>query len=125
MNTTIVSIVFPFLPPSMNRCYRTFRDKVYKSKLYTDYEKQMKTFLSDRDDLVDLKITGKVKLEITFYKKGGRQFDTDNRLKSFIDSIEHVLIEDDYNVHELVVRKHNHSIEDKTLLVITPIEHSV
>jgi len=85
----------------------------------------MKTFLSERDDLVDLKITGKVKLEITFYKKGARQFDIDNRLKSFIDSIEHVLIEDDYNVHELVVRKYNHSLEDKTLLVITPIEHSV
>jgi Holliday junction resolvase RusA-like endonuclease len=125
MNTSIVSIVFPFLPPSVNRCYRTTRDKVYKSKLYTDYEKQMKTFLSERMDLVDLKITGKVKLEITFYKKGARQFDIDNRLKSFIDSIEHVLIEDDNNVHELVVRKHNHSLENKTLLVITPIEHSV
>ena len=105
--------MFPFLPPSMNRCYRTYHDKVYKSKLYTDYEKQMKTFLSERDDL---KITGKVKLEITFYKKGGRQFDIDNRLKSFIASIKHILIEDDNNIHELNVSKFNHCLEGKTLL---------
>jgi Holliday junction resolvase RusA-like endonuclease len=114
-----MNIVFPFLPPSCNRCSRTYRDKVYKSKLYTDYIQTMKEFLANRNDLSQ--ITGHVKLEITFYRKGMRQFDIDNRLKPLIDSIEHVLIEDDNNVQELLVRKHNNCLEDKTLMVITPI----
>jgi Holliday junction resolvase RusA-like endonuclease len=114
-----MNIVFPFLPPSCNRCYRTYRDKVYKSKLYNDYIQTMKEFLANRNDLSQ--ITGHVKLEITFYRKGMRQFDIDNRLKPLIDSIEHVLIEDDNNIQELVVRKHNNCLEDKTMMVITPI----
>ena len=117
---TSQTIVFPFLPPSTNRCFRTCRDRVYKSKLYIAYEQQMKDFIESRADLE--KITGPVKLDITFYKKGARQFDIDNRLKSFIDSFEHVLIEDDNNVKELSARKHNNCIEDKTVLVIESFE---
>jgi Holliday junction resolvase RusA-like endonuclease len=82
----------------------------------------MKDFIESRADLE--KITGPVNLELTFYTKGARQFDIDNRLKSFIDSFEHVLIEDDNNVKELSARKNNHCTEDKTVLIIEQFEES-
>jgi Holliday junction resolvase RusA-like endonuclease len=65
-------------------------------------------------------IKGSVKIEIAFYKKGGRNYDLDNRLKSLIDSIKDILIEDDNMVVEINCKKFNNCLEDKTLLTITP-----
>jgi Holliday junction resolvase RusA-like endonuclease len=112
-------VVFPFLPPSANRCYRSTGNRVYKSKIYTQYEKQMNAFLETKPELE--KILGNVKLHITFFKKDKRKYDIDNRLKSFLDSIENRLIENDNCVQQLSVRKYNSCSTDKTLLVITQL----
>ena len=53
-----MNIVVPFLAPSVNRCYRTSYGKIYKSREYTDYLKQMSEFLDNRTDIV--KTLGKV-----------------------------------------------------------------
>ena len=99
------SYVIPFLPPSVNSCYRSFRGRVCKSKSYTDYINK-----------------GPVKVEIAFYKKGARSYDLDNRfLKSLIDSIKDKLIEDDDMVVEIICKKFNMCVADKTMLIITPI----
>ena len=116
-----MEIVFPFLPPSVNRCYRTYNNRVYKSKVYNDYLKQMSAFLDNR---TDEKIEGRVSIDVTFYKKDNRRFDLDNRLKSLLDSIENQLIENDENVCEIRCRKFNGCLSDKTLLVITKVEDS-
>ena len=114
-----MQIVIPFLPPSVNRCYRSYKSRVYKSKVYTDYITQMNEFLDNR---MDEQIKGKVTIDVTFYKKNKRNFDLDNRLKSLLDSIQHRLIENDDNVCEIKCRKFNGCVEDKTLLIITSME---
>jgi Holliday junction resolvase RusA-like endonuclease len=114
MSTTYV---IPFLPPSVNSCYRSFRGRVCKSKSYTDYINRFDEYLKGKD--IQL-IKGRVKIEITFYKKGARSYDLDNRLKSLIDSIKDILIEDDNMVVEINCKKFNNCLEDKTLLTITP-----
>ena len=113
-----MNIVIPFLAPSVNRCYRTFNGKIYKSKEYNDYLKHMAEFLDKRTDI--LKITGKVKIDVTFYKANNRQFDLDNRLKSLIDSIQDKLIDNDNCVYEICCRKYNGCKENKMLLIISP-----
>ena len=90
--------VIPFLPPSVNSCYRSFRGRVCKSKSYTDYINRFDEYLKHREITI---ITGMVKIEILFYKKGARSYDLDNRLKSLIDSIKDILIEDDNMVVEI------------------------
>ena len=87
-----MQIVIPFLPPSVNRCYRSYKSRVYKSKVYTDFITQMNEFLDSR---MDEQIKGKVSIDVTFYKKNKRNFDLDSRLKSLLDSIQHRLIEND------------------------------
>ena len=114
-----MQIVLPFLPPSVNRCYRSYKSRVYKSKVYNDFITQMGEFLDDRDDG---QIKGKVMIDVTFYKKDKRNFDLDNRLKSLLDCIEDKLIENDNYVCEIKCRKFNGCIEDKTLLIITSME---
>ena len=114
-----MQIVIPFLPPSVNRCYRSYKSRVYKSKVYNDFITQMGEFLDDRDDG---QIKGKVMIDVTFYKKDKRNFDLDNRLKSLLDCIEDKLIENDNYVCEIKCRKFNGCIEDKTLLIITSME---
>jgi Holliday junction resolvase RusA-like endonuclease len=114
MSTTYV---IPFLPPSVNSCYRSFRGRVCKSKSYTDYINRFDEYLKGKD--IQL-IKGRVKIEITFYKKGARSYDLDNRLKSLIDSIKDILIEDDNMVVEINCKKFSNCLEDKTMLSITP-----
>ena len=112
------SYVIPFLPPSVNSCYRSFRGRVCKSKSYTDYIQRFEEYLKGRDTEI---IKGPVKVEIAFYKKGARSYDLDNRLKSLIDSIKDKLIEDDDMIVEILCKKINMCVADKTLLIITPI----
>ena len=114
MSTTYV---IPFLPPSVNSCYRSFRGRVCKSKSYTDYINRFDEYLKGKDIKL---IKGRVKIEITFYKKGARSYDLDNRLKSLIDSIKDILIEDDNMVVEINCKKFSNCLEDKTMLSITP-----
>ena len=107
------SYVIPFLPPSVNSCYRSFRGRVCKSKSYTDYIQRFEEYLKGRDTEM---IKGPVKVEIAFYKKGARSYDLDNRLKSLIDSIKDKLIEDDDMVVEMICKKINMFVADKTML---------
>jgi Holliday junction resolvase RusA-like endonuclease len=111
--------VIPFLPPSVNSCYRSFRGRVCKSKSYNDYIHRFDEYLKDRDIEI---IKGSVKIEIVFYKKGCRNYDLDNRLKSLLDSIKDKLIEDDNMVVEINCKKFNNCLEDKTMLSITPVD---
>lgn len=112
--------VIPFLPPSVNSCYRSFRGRVCKSKSYNDYIHRFDEYLKGKDIRI---IKGSVKIEITFYKKGARNYDLDNRLKSLLDSIKDLLIEDDNMVVEINCKKFNGCVEDKTLLIITPTDN--
>lgn len=112
------SYVIPFLPPSVNACYRSFRGRVCKSKSYHDYIDRLNEYLQDRDKEM---IKGHVKINVCFYKKGARNYDLDNRLKSLIDSIKDILIEDDNMVIEIHCKKYSNCIADKTMLTITPM----
>lgn len=114
-----MNIIVPFLAPSVNRCFRTMHGKIYKSKEYNDYLNRMSEFLDSRTDIV--KTLGKVKIDVTFYKKNNRQFDLDNRLKSLLDSIQDRLIENDNCVYEICCRKYNKCLEDKMLIIISPL----
>ena len=114
-----MQIVTPFLPPSVNRCYRSYTSRVYISKVYNDFITQMNELLDNR---MDEQMKGKVMIDVAFYKKNKRNFDLDNRLKSLLDSIQRRLIENDDNVCEIKCRKFNGCAEDKTLLIITSME---
>lgn len=116
------SYVIPFLPPSVNSCYRSFRGRVVKSKSYNDYIHRFDEYIKTKNIEI---ITGSVKVDVVFYKKGARSYDLDNRLKSLIDSIKDILIEDDNMIVEINCKKFNNCIEDKTLLIIARVDNTM
>ena len=114
----IVTINCPFLPPSVNACYRSYRGKVCKSKLYREYEQKMKLYLSLQTFEI---MEGDIKLDIDFYKKGNRKYDIDNRLKALFDTLEGTVFLNDNQITEIHVKKYNNALYDRTIVKIINI----
>ena len=94
----------PFLPPSVNACFRSYKGRVIKSARLKLFEQQMIQHFADNEDGIEM-IEGHLKLTIEFSLPNKRSIDIDNLLKSLLDSLEGVVFENDSEVYELQVTK--------------------
>ena len=90
------------VPPSVNHSYRAYRGRVVLSARAREFKQRV----ADNLPADFNKITGKVKLEITFSFKDRRKRDIDNYLKVLLDSLKGLAFEDDDQIYELTVKKH-------------------
>ena len=87
-----MTLDIPLIPPSVNTCFRTYKGRVIKSKLYREFNKQMEFYFTDKTYEI---LEGDIKVDIVFYKTTKRKYDIDNRLKALLDSIEGKVFIDD------------------------------
>jgi len=112
-------ITFPFLPISVNRCYRTSNNKVYKSKALCDFEKKVDDIFENLEHVEMLK--GNLAADITFELKSCRKRDLDNMLKSLLDNLESRIFENDNQIYEIKCKKIHGCLYDKTTVNIFEI----
>jgi crossover junction endodeoxyribonuclease RusA len=107
----------PFLPPSVNACFRSYKGRVIKSARLKLFEQQMIQHFADTEDGIEM-IEGHLKLTIEFSLPNRRNIDIDNLLKSLLDSLEGVVFENDSEVYELQVTKISNTGVSKTSVKI-------
>ena len=90
------------VPPSVNHSYRAYRGRVVLSARAREFKEKVAKSLGEAFN----KITGKVKLDVTFHFKDKRKRDIDNYLKVLLDSLKGLAFEDDDQIYELTVKKH-------------------
>lgn len=111
----------PFLPPSVNSCYRSYGKKVVKSVKLKEFEQLILQFFDSHQEDVNM-IDGKIKLTVTFHLKGSRSIDLDNLLKALLDGLEGVLFENDKMIHEIHAEKINNRDSPKTIILLERID---
>jgi Holliday junction resolvase RusA-like endonuclease len=112
-------IIFPFLPISVNRCYRTSNNRVYKSKELCDFQKKVDDIFENLEHVETLK--GNLAADITFELKSCRKRDLDNMLKSLLDNLESRIFENDNQIFEIKCKKIHGCLADKTIVNIFEI----
>ena len=110
----------PFLPPSVNSCYRTYRGKIIKSAGLREFEQEILQFFDNIENITQLK--GHIKLTVTFYLKGKRTIDLDNLLKALLDGLEGILYENDKMITVINARKFNNAESPKTIIELEEID---
>lgn len=109
-------IILPFLPVSVNQSYRSYKNRVYKSKTLRDFEKKVDDLFKTFENVELLK--GNVSIDISFELKSSRKRDLDNLLKSLFDSLEGRVFENDNQIFEINCRKLHGCSGDKTIINI-------
>ena len=110
-----MTLDIPLIPPSVNTCFRTYKGRVIKSKLYREFNKQMEIYFAEKKYEI---LEGDIKVDIVFYKTTKRKYDIDNRLKALLDSIEGTVFIDDCQITELTVKKHTDCTYNRTIVKI-------
>lgn len=105
----------PFLPPSINTCYRSYNKRVVKSTKLKEYEQTILKFFDSQEQEI-IPMEGPLKLDVCFYLKGRRSVDLDNLLKALIDGCEGILFENDKMICEINAKKINNCNESKTII---------
>jgi Holliday junction resolvase RusA-like endonuclease len=113
---TIYNFEFEFLPTSVNASYRSFKNKVYKSKKLKDFQKQVTEFFENNKGFE--KLEGDLTIDITFEIKGFRKRDLDNMLKSLFDALENILFENDNQIFDIRCRKIMNCKSNKTKIIL-------
>ena len=111
----------PFLPPSVNSCYRSYGKKVIKSAKLKEFEQKMIRYFDSQEEEINM-LEGKLKLTVSFYLKGKRSIDLDNLLKALLDGMEGVLFENDKMIYEIHAEKFNNSPDVKTVIVLETMD---
>lgn len=113
-----MKLVIPFLPPSVNACYRTVGKKVVKSAKLRAFEQDMLRVFDDIESSGEQLSCSKKKLAVTiyFHIKGKRNIDLDNLLKALLDSLEGVLFEDDSQITEIHAFKESGALVNQTIV---------
>jgi Holliday junction resolvase len=109
-----VRIELPFVPPSVNCCYRSIKSRIYLSSRLRDFQKKISAALHDKPNIL-----GPVSLDITFYFTDKRSRDLDNLLKPLIDGLKNVVIEDDSLIYRITCEKRLGQESNKTIINIT------
>ena len=113
---SIYTFEFDFLPTSVNASYRSFGNRVYKSKELKDFQKQVEVFFENNQGFE--KLQGNLSIDITFEIKGFRKRDLDNMLKSLLDALEGHLFVNDNQIFEIKCRKIMNCISNKTRIIL-------
>ena len=118
----MITYELPFLPPSVNSCYRSFGKKVVKSTKLKAFEQQILQFFDEQEQDDDIMmLSGPLKLTVHFSLKGKRSIDLDNLLKALIDGLEGILFENDKDILEIHAEKTNECNEFKTIIQLEQI----
>lgn len=84
---------------TQNSYYRTFRGSIVISERGRTYKEEIRKKLP-----ID-KIKGKVRMELFFGFRDKRKRDLDNLNKPLIDAMKNIIIEDDDQIWELIMKK--------------------
>ena len=94
----MIELILPW-PPSINRYYRTFRNRILISKDGREYRK---TVLEQRRSAPTETLFGSVEVEIEAFRPDNRKRDLDNLLKAALDALTHAKVfEDDSQIADL------------------------
>ena len=116
MEVDCINLVLPFLPPSVNACFRSYKGRVIKSAKLKLFEQQM---IQHFAEMVGLRLMeGKLKLTVVFHLPNKRNIDIDNLLKSLLDSLEGVVFENDREIYEINASKILNTKESKTFVKV-------
>ena len=116
---SIYTFEFDFLPTSVNASYRSFGNKVYKSKELKNFQKQVEAFFENNQSFENIKmLEGNLSIDITFEIKGFKKRDIDNLLKSLLDALEGHLFENDNQIFEIKCRKTMNCNSNKTRIIL-------
>ncbi|MBQ0032988.1 MAG: RusA family crossover junction endodeoxyribonuclease [bacterium] len=92
-----VGVELPW-PPSLNRYYRVFRNRILISRDGRKY----RMMVVSRMGGLNRKLTGDVSVEIDLYPPDRRRRDIDNPLKCLLDSMTHAgVYEDDSQIKDI------------------------
>ena len=91
-------------PPSVNHYWRRAGHTMHISTAGKKYKADVAAAIKEAFGAVDV-ITGRVGVSLELYGPTKRAFDIDNYLKSLLDSIKGILIEDDGQVDMLIVKR--------------------
>ena len=116
---SIYTFEFDFLPTSVNASYRSFGNKVYKSKILKYFQKQVEAFFENNQSFE--KLQGNLSIDITFEIKVIRKRDIDNMLKSLLDVLEGHLFENDNQIFEIRCRKFMNCNSNKTRIILSEL----
>ena len=61
----------PFLPPSVNACYRSYGNRVVKSAKLKVFEQEIIRYFDSQEEEITM-LEGKLNLTVSFYLKGRR-----------------------------------------------------
>ena len=111
----------PFLPPSVNACYRSYGKKVIKSAKLKEFEQKIIQYFDSQDEEINM-LEGKLKLTVSFYLKGRRSIDLDNLLKALLDGCENILYENDKMIYEIHAEKFNNCDDCKTVIQLEQLD---
>lgn len=120
MELDCINLEFPFLPPSVNACFRSYKGRVIKSAKLKTFEQQMIQHFAEMDRCFTF-MEGKLRLTVVFHLPNKRNIDIDNLLKSLLDSLEGIVFENDKEIYELNVSKILNTRESKTFVKVETI----
>lgn len=115
MEIDTINIEFPFLPPSVNACYRSYKGRVIKSAKLKEFEQLMIQHFASLDREYTM-MQGELRLTITFYLPNRRNGDIDNFCKAMLDGLEGRLFENDKMIYELNLKKYLNTGVSKTII---------
>jgi len=118
-----IIIELPFLPPSVNSCYRSVGSRVYKSKRLREYENTMSEYFEIFHKNFEM-LKGGLSLDVAFNLKGKRSIDLDNMLKALIDGLEGRCFENDKMIMQIRARKINNCKEPHTSVTLCQLDSS-
>jgi Holliday junction resolvase RusA-like endonuclease len=107
----------PFLPPSVNACYRSYGNRVVKSAKLKVFEQEIIRYFDSQEEEITM-LEGKLKLTVSFYLKGRRSIDIDNLLKALLDGMENILFENDKMIFEIHAEKFSNCDSAKTVILL-------
>lgn len=98
-------------PPSANRYWRTYRNRVVKSAVATAYIRQV------RDTNPSAPVSGEIAVTIDVYRPAKRG-DLDNSLKIVLDSLIGIAYVDDNQIISIIARRHDDKKAGRAIVVV-------
>lgn len=113
-----IEIEIPFIPPSANALYRSYRGRVITSKKYKMFKESMIEYLQH----IHEPFLGQVQLFVTFYITDKRKHDLDNLLKGLIDTLQPTCILNDNQIMVIHAEKMLDQPDARTLIHISEFQ---
>lgn len=100
-----ISMMLPY-PPSLNRCWRKYRNRMVRDQKYLDYRLAIKFVVADyRYDkkIPSEPMQGLLRVSLLIHPPDNRRRDLDNTLKAILDSLQYAEVyTDDWQVRQLI-----------------------